>query len=452
MRPVLPVVLPALLTAVLALAAPMLVPPASAAVFEPTVFTLDNGLEVVVIENHRAPVVTHMVWYRVGAADEPPGKSGIAHFLEHLMFRGTDSYAPGEFSQIVSRLGGEENAFTMQDATGYFQSVAVEHLDRVMELEADRMTNLRLSDPIVLAERDVIVEERHQRVDNDPGSRLSEMMRASLYLHHPYGTPIIGWEHEMSALTPEDARAFYDRWYAPNNAILIVSGDVTPDRVREMAEEHYGPIPAGDVPERVRLVEPNQTAPRRVVLESADVEQPSWSRLYLAPGYRNGASEHAYALQVLAEIVGEDSTSRLYRDLVIDRKIAAFAGAGYSPSTFDLGTFSFYVVPMPGADMATIEAAIDASITSLLEDGVTEAEVAQAIHRLQASAIKARDSLSGPAQLIGRALTTGQTVEDIEAWPDRIGAVTAEAILAAARDVLVLERSVTGLLLGKPPS
>jgi zinc protease len=452
MRPVLPVVLPALLTAVLALAAPMLVPPASAAVFEPTVFTLDNGLEVVVIENHRAPVVTHMVWYRVGAADEPPGKSGIAHFLEHLMFRGTDSYEPGEFSQIVTRLGGEENAFTMQDATGYIQSIAVEHLDTVMALEADRMVNLRLSDPIVLAERDVIIEERHQRTDNDPGSRLGEMMRASLYLHHPYGTPIVGWAHEISALTPEDARDFYDRWYAPNNAILIVSGDVTPDQVREMAEEHFGPIPAGDVPERVRLVEPNQTAPRRVILESPDVEQPAWSRYYLAPSYRSGDSGHAYALQVLAEIIGEDSTSRLYRDLVIDRKIAAFAVAGYSPSTFDLGTLSFYVVPMPGADMATIEAAIDANIASLLENGVTEEEVAQAIHRLQASAIKARDSLSGPAQLIGRALTTGQSIEDIEAWPERIGAVTAEAVLAAAREALVLDRSVTGLLLAKPPS
>ncbi|MEX2298312.1 MAG: pitrilysin family protein [Dongiaceae bacterium] len=445
-------VLPALLTAALAVAAPMLAASARAAVFEPTVFTLDNGLQIVVVENHRAPVATHMVWYRVGAADELPGKSGIAHFLEHLMFRGTDAHAPGEFSQIVSRLGGEENAFTMQDATAYFQSVAIEHLDTVMALEADRMANLLLSDPIVLAERDVIIEERHQRVDNDPGSRLNEMMRASLYLHHPYGTPIIGWEHEMSALTPEDARTFYDRWYAPNNAILVVSGDVTPDQIRAMAEKHYGPIPAGDVPQRVRVTEPNQTAPRRVVLASADVEQPSWSRLYLAPSYHAGAIEHAYALQVLAEIIGEDSTSRLYRDLVIDRKIAAFAGAGYSPSTYDLGSFSFYVVPLPDADMATIEAAIDASIAELLETGVTDAEVAQAIHRLQASAIKARDSLSGPAQLFGRALATGQTIEDVEAWPERIGAVTAEAVLAAAREVLVLDRSVTGLLLTKPAS
>jgi zinc protease len=206
------------------------------------------------------------------------------------------------------------------------------------------------------------------------------------------------------------------------------------------------------VTERVRLVEPEQTASRRVILESPDVEQPAWSRFYLAPSYRSGASEHAYALQVLAEIIGEGSTSHLYRDLVIDRKIAAFAGAGYSPSTFDLGTFSFYVVPMPGADLTAIETAIDASIASLLENGVTEQEVAQAIHRLQASAIKARDSLSGPAQLVGRALTTGQSIEDIEAWPERIGAVTADAVVAAARDVLVLDRSVTGLLLAKPPS
>ena len=426
--------------------------PVAASVFEPTVFTLDNGLEVVVIENHSAPVVTNMVWYRVGSADEEPGVSGIAHFLEHLMFRGTDTRAPGEFSQIVARLGGEENAFTSPDATAYYQSVAAEHLETVMALEADRMANLRLDEPIVLAERDVIIEERNQRIENDPGSRLWEMLRAALYLHHPYGTPTIGWAHEMSKLTPDDARRFYDTWYRPNNAILVVAGDVTPDQVRALAEKYFGPIPPGDLPPRHRVTEPVHSAPHRVVLESADVEQPSWTRLYLAPSYRTAEGNEAYALEVLAEIIGEGSTSRLYQDLVVDRSIAAYAGASYSPDLYDLSSFTIHAVPVPGGDMAAVEAAIDAAIAQLIDSGVTEDEVTRAIARLQAEAIKARDSISGPAHLVGRALAAGESIEDIETWPDRIGAVTVADVNNAARHLFDINQSATGLLLAKPAS
>jgi len=426
--------------------------PVAASVFEPTVFTLDNGLEVVVIENHSAPVVTNMVWYRVGSADEEPGVSGIAHFLEHLMFRGTETRAPGEFSQIVARLGGEENAYTTPDATAYYQSVAAEKLETVMALEADRMANLRLDEPIVLAERDVIIEERNQRIENDPGSRLWEMLRAALYLHHPYGTPTIGWAHEMSKLTPDDARRFYETWYRPNNAILVVAGDVTPDDVRMLAEKYFGPIPAGDLPPRHRVTEPVHSAPHRVELESADVEQPSWTRLYLAPSYRTAQGNEAYALEVLAEIVGEGSTSRLYQDLVVDRSIAAYAGASYSPELYDLSYFTVYAVPVPGGDMAAIETAIDASIAQIVDSGVTEDEVSRAIARLQAEAIKARDSISGPAHLVGRALAAGESIEDIETWPDRIGAVTVADVNTAARHLFDINQSVTGLLLAKPAS
>jgi zinc protease len=426
--------------------------PSDAAVFDPTVFTLDNGLEVVVIENHRAPVVTSMVWYRVGSADEEPGVSGIAHFLEHLMFRGTDTLAPGEFSQIVARLGGEENAYTTPDATAYYQSVAVEHLDTIMALEADRMANLKLDDSVVLAERDVITEERHQRIDNDPGSRMWEMMKAALFLHHPYGTPTIGWGNEIVKLTPADARAFYDRWYSPNNAILVITGDVTPDQVRALAEKNFGSIEPGDVPDRVRVEEPDQTAPRRVVLESADVEQPSWTRVYLAPSYRTATENEAYALQVLAEILGEGTTSRLYRDLVVGRGVAAFAGADYSATQYDLGTFTIYAVPVPAGNMDAVEAAVESAIGTLIDTGVTDEEVARAVRRLQAAAVKARDSLAGPAHLVGRALVAGETIEDIEAWPERIGAVTADEVNAAARALFDLNRSVTGLLLSKPAS
>ncbi|MEX0759764.1 MAG: pitrilysin family protein, partial [Tistlia sp.] len=240
--------------------------PAGAQVFEPTIFELDNGLQVVVVANSRAPVVTQMIWYKVGSADEPRGKSGIAHFLEHLMFKGTDSRAPGEFSDIVARHGGRENAFTSYDYTGYYQTVARDRLALMMELEADRMANLALTDAVVLPEREVILEERRQRIDNTPASQLQEMARGSLWLHHPYGTPIIGWESEMSALDTQDALDFYESWYAPNNAVLIVAGDVDPEAVRALAEEHYGPIPRKEVPPRRRVEEPHHWAGARVEL------------------------------------------------------------------------------------------------------------------------------------------------------------------------------------------
>ena len=248
--------------------------PAVAQIFNPTTFTLDNGLEVVVIENHRAPVVTHMVWNKVGAADEPPGKSGIAHFLEHLMFKGTAKRGPGEFSEIIARNGGSENAFTSQDYTGYFQSITADRLALMMELEADRMNGLVLTEEIIQPERQVVIEERRSRTDNSPRARLSEQVTAATYTNHPYRLPIIGWEHEIRALTLQEIVDFYRTWYAPNNAVLVVSGDVTPEQVRELAETHYGPIPAKALSPRIRPSEPPHHAPREVVLRDARVDQP----------------------------------------------------------------------------------------------------------------------------------------------------------------------------------
>jgi zinc protease len=426
--------------------------PAPAKVFSPETFTLENGLQVVVVENHRAPVVTQMVWYKVGAADEPPGKSGIAHFLEHLMFKGTSNVPVGEFSQLVARVGGNENAFTTQDYTAYFQTVAVEHLEMVMRLEADRMANLQLDDEKVLPERDVILEERRQRVDNDPASQLAEAARAVLFLNHPYRIPTIGWEHEMRGLTTEDAIDFYRRWYAPNNAVLVIVGDTTAEQVRPLAEKYYGALPRGDVPARVRLAEPPQVAPRQVQLESPQVDQPSWTRTYVAPSYHSGAEEHAYALEVLAQILGGGPTSRLYRHLVVDQGIATAVGVWYSPDAVDLGTFGVAASPQPGAEVPALAAAIDAELAAVLEDGVTEAELAAAKTLLQADAVKARDSLSNPARTIGATLATGGTLEDVESWPDRIGAVTVEQVNAAARHVLKPASSVTSILLPKETS
>ncbi|MBO6782107.1 MAG: insulinase family protein [Alphaproteobacteria bacterium] len=429
------------------LALPLLAVSAAAQVFNPTTYELDNGLQVVVIENHRAPVVTHMVWYRAGAADEPAGKSGIAHYLEHLMFKGTETRAPGEFSNIIASLGGRENAFTSQDYTAYFQTIAPQHLETMMELEADRMTSLTLTDEIIEPERKVILEERLSRTDNNPRGLLSEQVSAATYLNHPYGLPVIGWAHEIEAITRADLEAFYRTWYAPNNAILVVSGDVEPEEVLRLAEKHYGPIEARALPPRVRPSEPPQRAPREVVMRDPRVEQPSWSRRYLAPSYTAGDNEHAYALEVLSEVLGGGTTARIYKGLVVDRSLAASAGAWYSPGSLDQTTFGFWFTPRPGIALDEIETALEEKIEALLKDGVTEDEVERAKLRLIDSAVFARDSVGGPARVFGAALASGETVEDVEAWPDRIRAVTAEQVNAAARAVLDTRRSTTGVLL-----
>ena len=424
-------------------------PPADAKVFSPDSFTLDNGMQVVVVSNHRAPVVTHMVWYRAGAMDQAPGRTGAAHLLEHLMFKGTEANPDGAFSQIVARNGGRENAFTSQDFTGYFQSVAADRLELMMALEADRMVNLVLSQKDMDTEREVVREERRSRIENEPGGRLNEQATAAFYMNHPYGKPVIGWDHEIQALAREDLMDFYRSWYAPNNAILVVVGDVTVDQVRPLAEKYYGALPARELPARIDWREPPAVAAKRITLADPRVRQPSWSRRYRAPGYVYGDSEHAYPLEVLADILGGGTTSRIYRNLVVEQKIAAGAGAWYSPTSRGPTSFGFYGTPLPGGGLDSIEAAIEAEIENLLRDGVTEDEVQRTIARLQAEAIYARDSLRAPAQVMGRGLVIGMSVEDIEAWPERIGAVTAEEVNAAARAVLSGDAALTTLLLPK---
>ncbi|HEY0837391.1 MAG TPA: pitrilysin family protein [Azospirillum sp.] len=448
------------LAAALSLAAPLaILPPAPAAaqtktvekgVFFPETFTLANGMQVVVITNRRVPVVTHMVWYRAGAADEERGTSGIAHFLEHLMFKGTETLAPGAFSRIVAKNGGRDNAFTSWDYTAYYQNVARDRLEMVMTMEADRMANLRLTDEVVLPERDVILEERRQRTDNEPGSRLSEQMNATLYVHHPYGIPIIGWPQEIAKLSRTDAEAWYKTWYTPNNAILVVSGDITAAELKPLAEKHYGAIPARAVPERKRVEEPPLSAARRVILRDAEVRQPAMHRAWVAPSYRRDPEGHAYALQVLAEVMSSGATGRLYRSLVVEQKIATSAWLGYSPSAWDATALSVGASPAAGVTMEKLEAALEREVAKLLEGGVTAEEVATAKRRMLAEAAYARDSLTGPAQALGAALATGQSVDDVESWPVRIDAVTADQVNAAARSVLNKPNHVTGLLL--PPA
>lgn len=426
----------------------------SAKVFDPETFTLDNGLQVVVIPNHRVPVVSHMVWYKVGAADEPEGKSGIAHFLEHLMFKGTESRGPGEFSRIVNRVGGSENAFTSYDYTAYFQNVARDQLGRMMALEADRMANLKLAPSDVDSEREVILEERRSRTDNNPSALFAEQIGAATYLAYPYRIPVIGWEKEMHGLGHDDAVAFYRTWYAPNNAVLVVAGDVTVAEVRHLAEQTYGAIPARPVPDRtaMRGGEPPQLAARRLEMASPRVDQPSWSRRWLAPGSRWGEAEATAPLEVLAEILGGGSTSRLYRSLVVEKALAVSASAGYSPEGLGPQVFSVAASPRDGVELPALEAAVEEEVARVLRDGVTGEEVASAITRMKRRAVFARDDMLAPARLFGEAIVAGRGIEEVEQWPERIAAVTPERIAEAAKAVFLPERSVTAVLRPKPAS
>jgi zinc protease len=433
-------------------AAPVFVTAALAAADKPSLsvshFKLDNGLELIVIPDRRAPVVTHMIWYKVGAADETPGKSGLAHFLEHLLFKGTAKHPAGQFSSVVARMGGQENAFTSNDYTGYYQRVPGEKLKEVMDFEADRMTGLVLTDAVVLPERDVILEERNQRMENNPRARLGEQMDAALFLNSPYGRPIIGWRHEMEGLTREDAIAFYKRFYAPNNAVVIVAGDVDPQQALKFAQETYGQVkPVADIAVRNRPQEPPPAAARSLTLADPRVEQPMMQRSYLVPSFRLAKAGESEALEVLAHVLGTGSNSRLYQALVVDKPVAVSAGAYYDSSAYDMAKFSVYGVPARGVSLSDFEAAADAVIAAVAENGVTEDEIARSKSRLIADAVYAQDNQATMARWYGQALMSGGTVEDVQKWPERIRAVTAAQVKDAARAWLDKKRSVTGYLI-----
>jgi len=413
-----------------------------------TYFTLDNGMEVVVVEDHRAPAVQQMVWYRAGSADEPKGQSGVAHFLEHLLFKATDKMESGEFSATVAANGGRDNAFTSYDYTAYFQRVAADRLELMMRMESDRMKNIRLTPENIRTERDVILEERNQRTDNNPGALFNEQMRATQYLNHRYGTPIIGWRHEMEELDLEDALSFYGLYYSPNNAILVVSGDVEPEEVRTLAEKYYGVIPANpDLPERLRTQEPPQTAERRLIFRDARVAQPYISRSYLAQERDPGAQEEAAALTILAQILGGGTTSFLAEKMQFDTQVATYTGAFYRGGTLDDTSFSVVAVPAAGVSLQEAEDAIDAALIEFMETGVDAAQLERIKLQIRAEQIYARDDAERVANRYGQALAIGLTVKDVQDWPGILDAVTADDIMAAAEEVFDIRRSVTGWLM-----
>ncbi|MGR3483815.1 MAG: M16 family metallopeptidase [Paracoccaceae bacterium] len=417
-----------------------------------TTATLDNGMEVVVIEDRRAPAVVHMVWYRAGSADEPAGTSGVAHFLEHLLFKATDDLESGELSRTVADNGGTDNAFTSFDYTAYFQRVAADRLGLMMSLEAERMNDIRLTDDDVETERRVIIEERAQRTDSSPGALAREQVMAAQYLNHRYGVPIIGWLHEMRQLGMDDVLAFYDRFYSPRNAILVVAGDVDPDDAIALARRHYGALPdEGPVPARARPQEPPQRAARRLTFEDPRVAQPYLTRSWIAPERDAADQADAAALVYLARLLGGSSfTSALNVALQFDSDVAVATGASYRPVALDDTTFSAYVVPAQGVSLRAAEDAMDAVIARFLDEGPTEEQMEAVRVQLRAAEIYARDDAQGLARRYGAALTSGLTVADVQAWPDTLEAVTIQDVLRVGRQVLVPERSVTAWV--RPPA
>ncbi len=427
-----------------ALAAPAL---ADDEAFKAHEFSLKNGMQVVVIPDHRAPVVTHQIWFKTGSADDPRDAGGIAHFFEHLMFRGTPKVPDQQFDAIISRNGGDNNANTYYDRTVYYERIAADRLGLVMELDADRMENLIISDQTVPSERNVILEERNQRTDNSPDAKFWEQMYSALYLAHPYGIPVIGWRSEIEGLTLEEAQAFYKANYGPNNAILVVSGDVTVAQVKDLAEKYYGPLKARDLSKRVRPQEPPPIAARRVAMKDPQVGVPTLARLYLAPSYTSQKDDEAYALAVMSFILGgSGDTSRLGLALTKRDKIVTSVSTWYDGDGIDDRNIGVYAQPAEGETLAAVEAAIDNEIAKFVAEGPTAEELTRAKAVLVANAIYAKDSAEGMANYYGEGLAYGLTLADLDAWPQRIDAVTAEQVKAVAAKYFKPERSVTGTL------
>jgi zinc protease len=410
-------------------------------------FTLPNGLQVVVLPSSRAPIVTQVLVYKAGSADEVWPKTGVAHFLEHMMFKGTATVAPTEFSRTVSKNGGRDNAYTTYDSTGYYQTVAPDRLELVMRMEADRMAGLRITEKELIPERQVVLEERRMRTDNSPSALLDEAVQEQLFgRHKPYGMPISGYVDDVKKLSVADLMAFYSKFYAPNNAILIIAGDTTAEQVRKLAEKHYGPVANRKVEPRRRPDAGAPDLPQRVIRADVRVAEPRWSRHYLAPSYRKGETQHAYALQVLARLLGGGETSRLWRALVVDRKLALSAWASYSPTSLGLTSFDLGVHPAPTSPTAEVESAVGSQLGKLIDDGVGAEEVERVQNQLLAAAIYSQDSLASGPRTYAATLCIGGTMADIDAWPQRIAAVTPADVIAAARHVWRPDGLVTAML------
>jgi zinc protease len=399
-------------------------------------FSLPNGMQVLVIPDHRAPVVTQMLWFKVGAVDDPPGLSGMAHFFEHMMFRGTKKVPGDLFSQTIAKNGGEDNAFTTHDYTAFYERIAADRLKLAMDLEADRMENLDLSDSNVSTERDVVLEERRMRVENNPQARMGEQMEAALHLSHPYGRPVLGWPDEVRRIDRVSAEEFYKHHYAPNNATLVIAGDVTPDQIRVMAQAEYGKVAARPLQPRAEFAEPPRLTETRMTLVRPDIKVPIFERIYRVPSYAQAVPEQAEGFETLAQVMGGDETATLYRVLVEDKKLATDAGCSYDGYARDAGEFSVYAVPRPGVSLETLEKAVDQVMQGFTLTPVKAADLSRAKTQLIASVTYRRDSQFAMASAYGQALMIGLTVDDVNEWPSRIRAVTPQEVQKAAQGLL----------------
>ncbi len=409
---------------------------------------LDNGLKVLLLENHRSPAVTFQVWYRVGSRNEVDGKSGIAHFLEHMLFKGTDKVAPEEYSRIIRKHGGRSNAFTSHDATVYHATMSRETIGKAIELEADRMVNTRFDEKHFTPEKKVVQEERRLRTDDRPRAALAELTRAATYTVHPYRRPIIGWPEDVRRMTLEDLKEFYRTHYSPNNAFVVVAGAFDSGEILSEIRAAFGGIPRGPEPPEVGLTEPPQRGERRVLLKRK-AQLPALVMNYHVP---NAGHRDSYALDVLEMILSRGRTSRLYRDLVYDRRMARSAWAGYHRVSVDPTTFTIGAQAMPGKDIGDLEAAIDQLITRVREEGVTGDEVDKARNQVAAAFIFAQESNHGQAMRIGFYEIAGGW-RRMNAYLEGIRGVTAEHVRRVARRYLDPDRRTVGILApqaGKP--
>jgi len=412
-------------------------------------FYLSNEMMVIVIPNDKIPAVHHSIWYYIGAADDPYGKSGTAHFLEHLMFKATKNVKSGEFTKLVEASGGEMNAFTSANYTGYYEKVPSDKLELVMKLEADRMRNLIFNEEEFQKEKLVVIEERRQRTDNNPQALLGEQLNAALYLNNTYGIPTIGWQHEIESITREDVMAFYSKYYRPDNAVLIVEGDVKTEELKILAEKYYGVYAGGKDADRNRKKEPPHIAERRVILRHQNVRQEKLVRKYLAPSQTSEKnSEFSYPLMVLAQLLAGGDTSFLYQELVINQKVATSVDISYNNISIGISNFGFYLTPMEGVTLEYLEKAFDESLEKFFITEIQQYDLNRAKNLMQSEAIYAREGLGSIARIYGVAITCGVGMDYFPNWKKNIEKVTAEQIIQAGKFVFQKKKSTTGFLLG----
>jgi zinc protease len=407
--------------------------------------TLDNGLRVLLLEDHRSPIVSFQVWYRVGSRDEQRGATGIAHFLEHLMFKGTPTRGPKQFARLVEENGGQDNAFTSQDVTSYYVDIAADKIDLVIELEADRMQNLLLDPKAIASEREVVIEERRTRTEDDPGGFLGEEVGSIAFKAHPYGSPIIGWMEDIKRVTPAEIRAFYKTYYVPNNAIVVAVGDFKTPAVMEKIQKTFGRILRGKTPPAVLAVEPPQNGERRVVVKK-EAELPV---VYMAWHVPNHRSDDAPALEVLSTILSGGRASRLYRDLVYQRQLALEAGGDYSYFALDPNLFWFWATPMPGQKPETLEAELAQHMERLKTEPVTDEELARAKNQIESAFVFQEDSVHRRAALLARFELIGDYMQK-DSFVTKIRAVTAADLTRVANAWFAPDRKSVGVLLPKP--